>query len=247
MTDVSLAFSAAGSGLKTFKAIEWDTYELGVLVSFFYIQGFRKLRDTTDMHPRLWTLDSGAFSAWSSGKVIDMDALMEECRNPMWHECVSLDVVHDPQKSLENALKMQAAGCKSYPVFHVGEPMEYLDEYVRCFPKVGLSCRFGEPVNESFRFLERCFSRHWPKKYHSFGWVMRRMLMTFPFHSADTATWNNGPARWGRWVAWGSANAKIPGKVCGNRDLRAQLPFYTGLQRELKWRWRKEMEVLRGA
>lgn len=247
MTDLYLAFSNSGSGRKTFAAIDWDTFELGVLVSFFYIDGFRQFAATVDMRPKLWKLDSGAFSAWASGKTIDMDALMEECRNPLWGECVALDVVQNPQKSLENALKMQAAGCKSYPVFHVGEPMEFLDEYVRCFPKVGLSCRFGEPVTESFRFLERCFSRHWPKKYHSFGWVQRRMLLTFPFESADTATWNNGPARWGRWVAWGCANEKMPGKVKGNRDLRAQLPFYTKLQRECKWRWKKEMELVHGA
>lgn len=149
MTDISLAFSAASSGLKTFKAIEWDSYELGVLVSFFYIAGFRKLQATTEMTPRLWTLDSGAFSAWSSGKIIDMDALMEECRNPMWHECVALDVVHDPQKSLENALKMQAAGCKSYPVFHVGEPMEFLAEEVP-FLRVG-PAEDADDVPVSFR------------------------------------------------------------------------------------------------
>lgn len=241
MTTIYLAFSGSGGGKKTMGAYReagWDEFGLGILVAFPYLKQAKSMMERIDIQPDCWMLDSGAFSAWSSGKTIDIEALTEETKNPFWTESVALDVIGDAEGSLKNALRMKEHGSPAFPVHHVGEPLEILDEYCANFEKVGLSCRFGEGVPDSMTYLTHCFARHWPKQFHSFGWVTPEVLKTFPFHTADTATWNNGPCRWGNWgVAFGR---RLP--VNGNRDLRAMVDGYKKMQREARWRWRAVLQ-----
>jgi hypothetical protein len=143
-------------------------------------------------------LDSGAFTAYHQGSAIDLEALIAEGVSGRWDEVVALDVIGDPDGSIANAERMRAAGCVATPVFHIGDPWEHLEHYVEHWPKVGLSCRFGEPKRESLRFYEQCFARGWPAKFHSFGWVHRDVLIRFPFASADAATWIVAPASFRR-------------------------------------------------
>lgn len=184
-------------------------------------------------------LDSGAYSAYNSGKTIDLEALIQETQQPRWGESVALDVIGDGEASLRNALYMKSRGSPAYPVFHIGEPLDLLREYKQQFPKVGLSCRFGEPVKESYRFLDRCFSVAWPYRFHSFGWVSEEMLLRYPFHTADAASWNHGPAAFGRWKAFPS---KEKLNLFRWNDIRAEVQTYSDMQRKVRARWRKEFE-----
>ncbi|MCP4201856.1 MAG: hypothetical protein GY769_07980 [bacterium] len=238
---MTLLYLASNPGAaKTFREMRgrWDELRMGMLVAFPYLQGMRNLIAKHEIRPRCWMLDSGAYSAWCSGKEIDMEALTEESKSPFWDEAVALDAIGDPQRSLENALRMKENGSPAFPVHHIGESLELLDEYARHFRKVGLSCRFGEPVPDSMRYLEGCFSRHWPMRYHSFGWVSRRMLLTFPFETADTATWTRAPSAWGTWTM--SFRGRLP--IQGHRDLRPEVDAYQRLQDEVAWRWRRELD-----
>lgn len=91
--------------------------------------------------------DSGAFTVWTQGKTVDLDALIAWCRanieaHPTFR-CVSLDVIPGPPgsdaaptkreratafaQSLENGDAMRAAGLLISEVFHVYEDVANLD------------------------------------------------------------------------------------------------------------------------
>lgn len=230
----------------------WDTRPLNLLVSFAYLQSWRKW---TWVKPSSTILDSGAYSAWKSGRWVDIEALTNETRNPAWSECVALDVIGDPAASFRNALAMQAAGSRAYPVFHFGDPWEHLIEYRKAFPKIGLSCKMGEGVAQSLRWLDGCFARAWPHRFHSFGWVEEAMLDRFPFESADTASWERNPASMGRWKFLGKpkreprsrSEFRSHSRPLGTRgvtNLRAEVEYYLRLQDYLAFRWRTQLAEL---
>jgi hypothetical protein len=151
------------------------------------------------LHPRRTLRDSGAYSAWNSGKVIDFDAYVEHTKSGGYDEYVALDVIGDAKASYEQAYRMREAGSPAFPVFHIGDPWSMLDDYCRDFDKVGLSCLFGEAHRESVRFIEQAFHRAWPHKFHSFGWTGEKLLRRFPFHSADSTSWCYRPCALNVW------------------------------------------------
>lgn len=249
MTRVYLAWAGSGEARKTFREMAGDPEGVNVLVAFPYLCRYEEVarKGEVPRHPHS-ILDSGAYSAWKSGKAIDIDALIVETKNPRWEESVCLDVIGDAEASVRNALYMKARGSPAYPVFHIGDPWEHLREYKRQFPKVGLSCRFGEPEKQSLAWLDKCFALAWPHRFHSFGWIKEEVLLRYPFHSADTASWNN-PAIFGLWNAFGRKKASgCTGRgrvsVRGMKSLRAEVDWYRGLQRRLEGRWSKVLAKL---
>lgn len=187
MTDIFLAMSTS---LEYIAQWPHDEKPLNLLASFAFKPLMEGALDR--FRPARLMLDSGAYSAWSVGKSIDMDALLKEGAHPRYTDTVALDVIGDPEASVKNAFKMKAAGSKAFPVFHYGDPWEHLAIYREHFGRVGLSCRFGEPYARSYAWLEQCFARGWPCRFHSFGWTSFAVLGRFPFDSADSSAWING-------------------------------------------------------
>lgn len=242
MTMIYLATVGAPAEPEVFERWDWDTYPFGLLVALPYVPAFRR-QFKPSWRACGFMLDSGAFSAWKSGKATDIDALIEESKDPFWTESVGLDVIGSASGSRENMDYMREQGSPAMPVFHIGDPWELLAHYCANWPKVGLSCRFGEPIKESLRFYEQCFARAWPHRFHSFGWTAPNALRRFPFHSADSATWR---------LALYSFN-----NLCMGPDLKQvhfrghrmegavftehQLKGYALLHQELRARWGKEL------
>ena len=235
MTAIYMAFSANTGAINTLINHDFESMPLSLLVSFVYTREFYRTQNKWKNLPPRTMLDSGAFSAWNSGETIDIEALMTEAAKG-WGEAIALDVINNPTASLQNALFMKSRGLDVMPVFHFGEPFEILGEYKREFPRIGLSCRFGEPVKQSMNWLEVCFKRAYPAKFHSFGWVTRKMLERFPFWTADTASWTT-VMRFGQSRYFG----RVPRAKATSR-LDAEVRFYYELQHYLKSRWKKEFE-----
>lgn len=217
-----------------------------LLVSYIYVEEF--LRNQTSYGYRDWMMDSGAYSAYNSGKVIDLQEYTDFCHallaeDPSLVEIIALDVIGDGRGSLANAFQMKEAGLEVIPVFHVGEDWGILKEYCQAFQKVGLSCRFGEPLKKSYWFYDQCFARHWPKPFHSFGWMGEKMLMRYPFHSADSTSWEVGPCQYGNWKSFRGV-----GKRCSVRgsqqNLRAEVAWWLEFERKLREKWKREMAKL---
>jgi len=237
MTDVFLAYSTSGHTPVSFKKWDWEKKPIPLLVSFYYLKGWLA-RDQYLCKPARLILDSGAYSAWNAGKEIDIQQLTEAAKDPVWNEVISLDVIGDPVKTWNNTVWMNENGAPhAYPVFHIGEPWTYLKKYCDNFPKVGLSCRFGESLKDSMKWTEQCFARAWPHKFHSFGWVSNALLGSFPFHSADTASWFRRPVEWGAWRSYGG---KVSG-LRGTETLVNEMQWYWDLQCKLKQQWKQEM------
>lgn len=185
-------------------------------------------------------LDSGAFSAWSAGKVIDMDALCVEAKKPCWDEVVALDVIGDAENSLVNSLEMKARGLTVMPVFHFGDPWEILQEYKEQFGRIGIASGHGAPFAERIKWTEQCFSHAYPAQFHSFGWVQKKVLLQFPFRTADSSSWAAG-TRFG--VSKQMPGLRIPKKSevgASNADLRFEVLKYLEIQTELEERWKYE-------
>lgn len=243
MTDIYLALGST-SWAAFFEGV--DVREVRALVSFAMPA---VIKSVEGMPFKALMLDSGAFTAHNTGSSIDMDELICESKKAHYTESVALDVIGNGPASLENARKMQQAGSSAFPVFHIGEPLELLAAYCAEFPKVGLSCRFGEPPTQSMRWLDACFNQQWPHKFHSFGWTAPRMLNTFPFHSADSSTWSS-LQRFGRrivnfhppytFVSAYFRQVKFEKKISAAPTVAA----FGAMERYLKARWRTEMESL---
>ena len=234
MTEIFFAYNGSSGSRESLKKWDWETHPLNMLVAMPYINNWRKHRQW--FSPKATMLDSGAFSAWKSNKEITLDEVLEESLTGGWDEAVVLDVIGDPYASVENALAMRLHNPRLIPVFHFGDPWEHLALYVEKFGRVGLSCRFGEPEEEALRWLDQCFARYYPTRFHSFGWVKEKTLMRFPFATADTASFNN-PHRFGTWKVFGG---NIGHEGWG--DIRAEIEFYVKIQTRLRARWRNEFE-----
>lgn len=152
---------------------------------FNYIDGKRvvdKLREKFTTNKLF--IDSGAFSAWTKGKVIDVDEYIKFINDRADYiylygqiDCIPGDIVNgatDEQvkdaarKTWENYLymrpKMKNPEGLLY-TFHVGEPYEYLrnalewrDEQGKPIPYIALGGMVGKPGPVKDRFLQDCFS-----------------------------------------------------------------------------------------
>lgn len=228
-----LAYSCNAWAQATYREIDWPKFDLGLLISFPYLDTARL--ELFEKCPRLM-LDSGAFSAWNSGKVIDFARLTAEARRKRWGSVVSLDVIGDWQRSKLNAWRMrQAVGGHVMPVFHIGEPLALLRDYCAAFGVVGLSCRFGETIAESLKWLDDCYRQSYPHRFHSFGWLANDALRRFPFYSGDAVTWAMVPPTFGRWIKMGMLRTRA--KV----SLLAQVHAVAEQQAFLRARWAKEL------
>lgn len=245
MTRLFLA-GVSPTSLRAIGDWDWSARPLGLLASFAYPASMEAVASSGATHRML---DSGAFTAWTRGHRVDLDALVREATSGRWSEVVALDVIGDADASVRNAEAMRERVPNVVPVFHIGDPWEHLQHYVERFVKVGLSCRFGEPKSTSLRWLERCFSRAWPARFHSFGWVDLDALMRFPFESADAATWVQASAAYRNWPI------KVRGRdvqrhlsVDGEHvpsALRAHAASTWRAQQQLEAFWSRKLEALR--
>ena len=212
-----------------------------LLVSYFYFKGFEKLKAQVSF--RDWVLDSGAFSAHNSGKVIDLQAYIDFClkwqaKDTLLTEIYALDVIGDPEASLRNTEEMHRQGVNAIPTFHLGSPWEALEELSK-YPKIALGGMVRKPKNLKRSWLEQVFARAWPRSMHAFGLASEDLLMLFPFHSCDASNWELAPSAFGQWQRYG--NLRLTG---GQNNLRVEVDHYLAMEKKLQHRWKRELASL---
>lgn len=143
-------------------------------------------------------LDSGAFSAWSQGKEIDIQEYIQFIKK---HEKVidvyaNLDVIGDPEATWQNQLIMEEAGLSPLPCFHYGSPKKYLKRYVEKYEYISL----GGMVPISNTGLIKWLDSIWTEiitdnkgiprvKVHGFGLTSLKLMMRYPWYSVDSTSW----------------------------------------------------------
>lgn len=146
-------------------------------------------------------LDSGAFSAFTQKDAIDLDEYIDFVKEhkDKLEVYVVLDVIGDAEASWRNQAKMEKAGLRPLPVYHIGEPLRYLQ---RCIDGYEYFCigttavSVGGGMNTRVPFVDRCFSiicdtpDRMPKaKVHGLGMMHPDFIWKYPWYSVDASTW----------------------------------------------------------
>lgn len=148
-------------------------------------------------------VDSGGFTAWKQGAVIDLSEYMSHlCSLDSFDLAFQLDAVGDHAKT--RALWLDAINDEQWPshvrdriapIYHEGAPMEYLDEYVSRARVVGLG-RIEARRSElkTFEFYDSVFNRHPDRLFHALGNASPTTLEPYPFESFDSTGWQRDAA-----------------------------------------------------
>ena len=249
MTDLRLALTGDGKHYREyFETPEGKEYLPAILVSFPYLPAF--LKEKHKYHYRSWALDSGGFSMQQDlGVSIDIDEYAETCldlfkNDPTLVEVFTLDELNDIDKTLKNTERLWSAGVPAIPVYHAGEPKDYLQHLKKVFPgKIALGGVAKEKGKKKMLWAQDFFAEVWPMRVHGLGFGAEEPLMALPFHSVDTSSWEAGPCRFGNWRAFKAQGASM--SIRGSdQDLRAEVLWYLKLERKAQSRWRKELQRL---
>jgi hypothetical protein len=152
-------------------------------------------------------LDSGAYSAHTQGKTIDMEAYIE-----FIHEnkhlvdfYVSLDVIGDGKRSFENWLYMRSIGLDPVPVWHYGTNVKYIYKYLSLTDFIAISDFEKLSIKQRLHILERLWRNHfldstgWPKaRFHGLAVTAAELITPFDWHSVDSSTWAKQGGEFGK-------------------------------------------------
>ena len=143
-------------------------------------------------------MDSGAFSVFSSGSVIDIYQYIDFIKE---HKEVitvyaNLDVIGDAEATWRNQEIMEKHGLSPLPIYHLGDDSKYLD---RCldYDYMGVGGLAGRKASHTQRrfFLDRCFNKlcdpdGMPKiRVHGFGMTFVVLMRRYPWYSVDSKSW----------------------------------------------------------
>ncbi len=145
-------------------------------------------------------LDSGAFTAFTQNKIIDLNAYIQYIKKYQnYFEVVAaLDVIGNPEQSYANWIAMKNAGVDAIPTFHLQSPFKWLRRLIDetdHFALGGMVPYSSEPAYLR-AWLSKCFSMiPEDKKVHGFGLSNWKLVKQFPFHSVDSTSWLWGGRR----------------------------------------------------
>lgn len=147
-------------------------------------------------------VDSGAFTAWNSGKKIELDEYCKfldqiEYLRPFY--AVQLDVFGDPEASYKNLLTMKSRGYDVMPVFTRGDSEERLEEYYQMTDYI----MFGGIVigGKNTNYVKWFLNRNKGRKCHWLGFVNLPFIKKYKPESVDSSSWTMS-ARYGSLVLY---------------------------------------------
>lgn len=177
-------------------------------------------------------IDSGAYTAYTKGIIIDVDAYIDYL-NSITDKCTvfaQLDTIpgrfgkpktkeeklNAPRLSWENYLYMRSKLKEPYkliPIFHQGESyewlwnmLEYVDADGQHIPYIGISPAIDVPGLEEFLInsFDIIAKSSNPKvKTHAFGMTQLKILEMYPYTSADSTSWKLSAAMGSIYTPWG--------------------------------------------
>ena len=143
-------------------------------------------------------LDSGAFSAFTLGKQIDLPAYCDYIhRNADIIDMASvLDGIGDPLKTYQNQMAMEALGTRPLPCFHYGEDEQYLEHYIANYEYITIGGMVPISTPQLILWLDRIWAKYLtdgsgrPRlKVHGFGLTSVPLMTRYPWWSVDSSSW----------------------------------------------------------
>ena len=201
---------------------------MNLLLSFHYY-GTDDLAELTGLFPTRPTVfaDSGGFSAHNIGADVSLDVYAEWCAR--WTDAgvldcyANLDVIGDAEATWQNQQRMEAEGLAPLPVFHGGEPWEYLDRYLAAYPYVCLGGMVASSKTAVVRWLVECHRRARAAGVvlHGFGQTDRSIVRQVPFYTVDSSSWGYGH-RFGWVFLWDARTTQLVSVRVGTPDVHTQ-------------------------
>jgi hypothetical protein len=144
-------------------------------------------------------LDSGAFSAWSKKEHINMDDYISFIKENNDYILVYsvLDVIGNPEATLNNQQIMEKQGLNPIPCFHYMEDIKYLKQYIDNYKYISLGGMIPIATKDLLIWLDFIFSNYIcdkktgiPKvKVHGFGMTSLVLMLRYPWYSVDSTSW----------------------------------------------------------
>tara|TARA_R100000700_G_C3133189_1_gene117583 strand:- start:108 stop:845 length:738 start_codon:yes stop_codon:yes gene_type:complete len=183
--------------------------EKHILKSFFYIKGIKT------QILKNFMLDSGGFSAYTRGIVIDInDYIGFVIKNKnIISDYFVLDDITDYKKTMENQKYMETKGLTPIPCYHTGEPLSVLEYYCKNYDYISLGdlVPYARSKKKLIQILDNCFSvisKYFPIKVHGLGMTNKTILEKYPFYSVDSTSWLEG-ARSGKIRNYDKSNVNL--------------------------------------
>lgn len=169
-----------------------------LLESYHYVQDQKRTDRMKRDGARIF-LDSGAFSAFTLDKKIDLTAY---CRYIVANDdivevCSVLDGIGEALLTYQNQAAMEALQVRPLPCFHYGEDERYLAYYVENYPYITLGgTALADGTGQLRVWLDRCWSKYIcdaegkaKVKVHGFALTSIPLMQRYPWHSVDSSTW----------------------------------------------------------
>ena len=201
------------------QALELDYYmkDLHCMRLFTYADGTKCVNKQMSLGYDGIFIDSGAYSIARRGATVNIDEYVQFINSTTEPKVfASLDAIPFPSLNSKTAKECSEKSWENYlyiynncrdenkhkilPVYHFGEPIEYLDKILntevdgKLIDYMGLG---GGNAGEFFRninYYTKVFdmikkSKNPNIKVHAFGMTVPKLLEMFPFYSADSTTW----------------------------------------------------------
>lgn len=139
-------------------------------------------------------LDSGAYSVNGNTGAIDIWDYIDFIRVNRENIDVyaNLDVIGNPEKTLNNQTIMEEAGLNPLPCFHFGEDWKYLQHYVDKYDYIALGGIARVKGEKLVKWLDECFeiiNKKQGIKVHGFGVGDVTLLWRYKWESVDSTSW----------------------------------------------------------
>ena len=146
-------------------------------------------------------IDSGAFTAYTTGKVIPLEEYLsfidsvKESGIPIY-KYYMLDVIGDPEATMENYKEMLKRGYDPMPVITFNETPESINEYYKTTDYISLGGLQFKSFKEQVRLIANFTKVIKDRKYHILGLTGGRIVKTFRPYSCDSSSFSMA-ARYG--------------------------------------------------
>jgi len=175
-----------------------------VLISYHYFK--KKYDEVKDLiKPYDLFVDSGAFSAFTQEKQIDLEDYMQWIKKNKFKEYAALDVIYDPEQTKKNFEYMKECGLKPIPTFHYNDKLKNIQqvraqmEWLFNEPHIALGglVPLAKDKKTITNWLDACFANLYPyvekgMKVHGFGVLAPDLLRRYPWYSVDGTSWIQG-------------------------------------------------------
>lgn len=137
-------------------------------------------------------LDSGAFTAWKSGKSIKLDdycRFIDSLPFASWRYFM-LDVIGDAKKTMHNYEVMVKRGFSPIPVFTRGEDPSVIDDFYKISDVVGVGGLVGTKDRKGF--INGIMRHIGSRRVHWLGFCSMPFIRHYRPYSCDSSTWCAG-------------------------------------------------------